>query len=178
MRARALLLAVLCAAAWTASDAGPPEELTLRTLSGSEVTLEPGQPGDPLIIHFWASWCPSCLAELPALDRLARDTCDGRVRILAVNLVESSETVSRVVRERGLSLEIARDPDGALFRLLAGGSMPANYIRTPEGVSRSEGPMSEKDWVRVLGEAGCREPADSPPEPAPDSSRTGNAPRD
>ena len=173
-----LLLAVLGAAACSASNADSPEEITLRSLSGTEFSFEPEEPGEPMVIHFWASWCPSCVEELPHLDRLVRDRCKGRVQVLAVNLVESSEAVSRVVRERGLSLEVVRDPDGALFRLLAGGSMPANYFRTPDGVSRSEGPMSAAAWSELLDKMGCRGPASSPRASAPGSRRGAPAPRE
>lgn len=168
LRRRVALLVILCVAAGFGTEPGSSERIRLRTLAGEEVVIDPELPGDPLVIHFWASWCPSCVEELPHLDQLVLGACDGRVRVVAVNLVEGAESVARTVRERGLSLEVARDPDGQVFRQLAGGSMPANYIRSPSGVSRSEGPMSKAGWTKLLQELGCQPESEHAPATAPE----------
>ena len=137
-------------------------QVTLVTLDGEEIVIDPDRAGDPLVVHFWATWCPACVDELPQLDRLVRERCSGRVRVIAVNLAESEEVIARSVREWDLSLEVARDPDGGVFRQLAGGSTPANYVRSPDGVSRSEGAMTMGEWAELLGRLGCANGTDGP----------------
>jgi thiol-disulfide isomerase/thioredoxin len=49
--------------------------------------------GKPLLINFWASWCPPCRRELPILDRLLRSRRIPDLRILAVSHDKSSRAV-------------------------------------------------------------------------------------
>lgn len=61
---------------------------------GSKVRLSDFE-GTPLIVNFWATWCPPCRAELPAFDKLAAEY-DGKVRFMMVDLTDGGrETVDR-----------------------------------------------------------------------------------
>lgn len=68
--------------------------------------------GKPLLINFWASWCPPCRRELPILDRLLRSRRIPDLRILAVSHDKSSRAVvERYKTETGLrELPIFLDP--------------------------------------------------------------------
>jgi thiol-disulfide isomerase/thioredoxin len=46
--------------------------LRLASAAGGEVALE-GYRGRRLVLNFWATWCPPCIREMPALDRFQRD---------------------------------------------------------------------------------------------------------
>lgn len=72
----------------------PLPKLTLTLRDGSRVALAPS--GRPTLVHFWATWCPPCREELPALLRLpeARD-----VVLVAVALDEEWRTVERFFGE-------------------------------------------------------------------------------
>jgi len=48
----------------------PAPDVTLIRADGTELTLRT-MLGKPIILNFWATWCPPCTAELPSLDRLA-----------------------------------------------------------------------------------------------------------
>lgn len=41
--------------------------------------------GKPLIVHFWGTWCPPCLKEMPALDRFQKTVSGEQLEILAIN---------------------------------------------------------------------------------------------
>jgi thiol-disulfide isomerase/thioredoxin len=70
--------------------------------------------GEPILLNFWASWCPACRIELPVLDKLSE-----RARKLRLNVVAVSEDragrdqVSRFVQSLGIrNLPIYLDPHG------------------------------------------------------------------
>lgn len=51
--------------------------------------------GSVVLINFWATWCPPCRAEMPSLERLKTQVNDADFRIVAVNLGEKKEDISR-----------------------------------------------------------------------------------
>ncbi|MEY2620080.1 MAG: hypothetical protein RL522_3082 [Pseudomonadota bacterium] len=66
-------------AGWRLRPAGPsggPADalwaLTLETPSGAELVLA-SLRGAPLLVNFWATWCPPCVEEMPLLDRFFRE---------------------------------------------------------------------------------------------------------
>jgi thiol-disulfide isomerase/thioredoxin len=75
------------------APAAPPDEATLAFWQSS-FTQPDGQPlamaalrGQPLVLNFWATWCPPCVKEMPELDRFAQAFAarGGRVVGLAVD---------------------------------------------------------------------------------------------
>jgi thiol-disulfide isomerase/thioredoxin len=148
---RALLLAIALLAAGPAVG----ESLQLESLDGSAVTLA-APPGVALVVHFWATWCPSCRGELSDLDRAAR-ACDGRTtQVVAVDVGEDAATVRAFLGERQpLALPVLLDRDGRVWRRSGGREMPANLIWTAAGRSWSFGPSSAQAWRDRLTGLGC-----------------------
>ena len=63
--------------------------------------------GQPLLINFWATWCPPCVRELPAIDGFALDQAQaGGVRVLGL-AVDGAEPVKAFVKNAGLRLPVA-----------------------------------------------------------------------
>jgi thiol-disulfide isomerase/thioredoxin len=52
-----------------------------------------------VLLNFWATWCPPCRAELPALDRLAGELGPRGLRVLAVS-DEDPEVIRRFLSDR------------------------------------------------------------------------------
>jgi thiol-disulfide isomerase/thioredoxin len=150
--ARAALALLLAGLPLCLGAGGAP--LRLVTREGEPVALALRPDERALVIHFWASWCPDCSRELPALERAAA-RCEGApVRIVEVNVGESPEVVARFRAEHHLELPVLLDPDGRSWRRSAAG-LPANLVWTPEGRRSDVGPKDEATWGRVLNELGC-----------------------
>ena len=116
-----------------------------------ELALAPGESA--LIVHFWASWCPECVRELPQLERAAA-RCVGVLSVAEVNVGESLETAESFRARAGLQLPLLRDPDGELWRRFARG-LPANVIWTSSGRRVLIGPATPSEWEERLSSLGC-----------------------
>ncbi len=135
--------------------AGGDAPLELETLSGERVRIALDAEEAALVVHFWAVWCVECATELPVLDRAAQ-RCPGRgVEVVTVNVGDAPEAVARFLGERPLRLLVLRDPQGEVWRRVAGRGLPANLVVTREGRRVELGPRDGKGWEGRLAELGC-----------------------
>jgi len=80
-------------------------DLVLPDLAGQPQSLAQFD-GKPLLINFWATWCPPCVRELPLLDAWhARRDSDG-LAVLAIALETDPTPVAAFLAERGLALPV------------------------------------------------------------------------
>lgn len=114
-------------------DAAWAPDVTLSYFDGSTEKLA-DLVGQPVILNFWASWCPACISEMPAFAEVHR-RFGGRVRFVGVNMQEVSlgDAVALAGRT-GVDYQLAHDPDGAIFRQFGGLAMPTTVFISAEGL--------------------------------------------
>lgn len=97
----------------------PPDVPLGRTLDGKVVRLSDFE-GKPVVVFFWASWCPHCRNELPELERLQMAARKDRVRVVAVN-VEERDVFRKLHRPLSEKMEMLHlyDPGGDSARAFA-----------------------------------------------------------
>jgi thiol-disulfide isomerase/thioredoxin len=112
-------LSVLSASALGAQDMGidvgkTPPPASVQTLDGKQIDLSQYIGKGPVLIEFWATWCPNCRELMPAL-LAAEKKYSGRVKFLAVavNINQSVERVKRFLAAHPLPHETVWDADGA-----------------------------------------------------------------
>lgn len=110
---RTVILAVLLAALLSVSGSvgaqqvgEPAPAFELATLDG--VATLAGYRGAPLVVNFWATWCPPCREELPLFEAAA--AAAPELQVLLVNAGEERETIARFLEEFGLALVTAVNP--------------------------------------------------------------------
>jgi thiol-disulfide isomerase/thioredoxin len=86
-----LALMVLCALA-RADTGGPAPQFTAQTLDGETFT-NASLSGRVTLLQFWATWCPVCRNDEPAVDNIERTFAGKGLIVLAVDVGESEETV-------------------------------------------------------------------------------------
>ncbi len=132
-------------------------DFTMMSLAGDPVTLSDLR-GRPVLLNFWASWCPPCVAELPLLDRTAAEASD-RLTIVLLNVGEPHDVVepflARLEVGSAIVLRDARDeerplPDGvvpsrAVAQVYETFGLPTSLLLDEEGVIRARisGPIDE-----------------------------------
>ena len=135
--------------------AGGDAPLELETLSGDRVQIALDAEEAALVVHFWAVWCVECATELPALDRAARPCSGHGVEVVTVNVGDDPTAIARFLGERPLRLRVLRDPEGDVWRRVAGRGLPANLVVTREGRRTELGPRDAEGWEERLAELGC-----------------------
>jgi cytochrome c biogenesis protein CcmG/thiol:disulfide interchange protein DsbE len=121
-------------------------DFNLETITGDRVHLD-DLHGWPIIINFWASWCPPCRAEMPALQAVY-DEYKDQVILLSINAT-LQDTLSEVLSfqaEISLRIPILLDLNGQVQHLYAITSLPTTFFINGEGIVREVvigGPQTE-----------------------------------
>jgi thiol-disulfide isomerase/thioredoxin len=89
---------------WSAVSHRDPEVVDT---TGTKVPFRSFLGRKPLVVIFWATWCPLCRAEVPTLNRLAADPA---IQVLAVNLGESEQKVRSFISSFRVGYPVVRDP--------------------------------------------------------------------
>jgi thiol-disulfide isomerase/thioredoxin len=88
--------------------------------------------GHLVLLHFWATWCPTCRGEMTILDEAAR-AHEGTVVILGVNLGEKRSKVADYIKESGVSFPILLDARGKVAAAYGVLSLPITLVVAPDG---------------------------------------------
>lgn len=125
-----LLAVFLLISAWRAPDVpeGPAPLLSGTGLAGETLNLQAMQ-GKPVLVQFWASWCPICEFELGSVESLTED-----YQVVTVAL-QSGEPhhVRQYLQEQGVEFPVINDPDGLAARQWGVKGVPATFIVGADG---------------------------------------------
>jgi cytochrome c biogenesis protein CcmG/thiol:disulfide interchange protein DsbE len=121
----------------------PAPDFSLNALDGGEVTLSDFR-GQPIVLNFWATWCPPCRAEVPALQA-ASESFAGEAVILGVDVGENPATVQRFAEEHGVTYPVALDQSAQVAQAYRVRAFPTTYLIDERGVVVEifTGPLNE-----------------------------------
>jgi thiol-disulfide isomerase/thioredoxin len=88
--------------------------------------------GTPLVINFWASWCPACVSELPEFQAVHEQRSD-KVTFIGIANADIRPAAVGLAEEVGLTYSLADDPEGDLFREFGLIAMPSTLFVSPDG---------------------------------------------
>jgi len=130
-------------------------DFTASGLDGTLITLS-DMRGKPVLLNFWATWCPPCREEMPVIQRYFEEA-GSAVHILAVNLTtneSSPKEVEEFLRREGYNFPVALDVDGSAAKLYMIRFIPTSFFIDEDGVIRQihVGPLSREMVEEVLGE--------------------------
>ncbi len=109
---------------------------TLRTLDGKTVTLDSFK-GKTLVINAWATWCPPCREEMPALISSAPRLAKGNVAVLGVDTTEAVPVVRAYAVARDVTYPLAVTTDDAFANAYDVQYFPTTFVIDPQGVLRA-----------------------------------------
>ena len=81
----------------------PAKDFELKDLDGTQVRLSDFRGKESVLLYFWASWCPSCIAIKPQVAKLRSDVGRDRLEILAINPSSWRVAASKLVSAPGFN---------------------------------------------------------------------------
>ena len=123
-------------------------EFDLAEPSGQRIRLSDFR-GKPLIVNFWATWCPPCRAEMPSLQRAWEQLEQEGIGVVAINVGEDAKAIGQFMATSGLTFPLLMDRDSRVRRAWAVQGLPMTFVVDPKG----------RTVYRVVGDREWDDPA-------------------
>lgn len=121
---------------------GPAPLLQGSLLSGNAYVL-PEHPDKPVLVHFWATWCPVCRTEQGSISDISADHA-----VITVALWDKSkDEVQKFAAEQQLKFPVIYDPDNSIAKQWGVYAVPASFIIGTDGRIR----FKETGYTTELG---------------------------
>ncbi len=111
---------------------------SLSSTDGREVSLA-DLTGSPIIINFWASWCPPCRAEMSDFQQAYLEYSETDLVIASINSTsqDSLQNVLSFVENNQLTFPILLDKTGAVIRTYYVHSLPTTFFIDRSGIIKN-----------------------------------------
>lgn len=105
----------------------------------------------PLVVNFFASWCPFCIHEMPAFQKVYA-SLGGRVAFLGISQRDQPSASLDLVQQTGVTYPTAIDEQGRFFDAIGTGGMPTTLFIEPGGriAYVQVGPLDEATLGRYI----------------------------
>ncbi len=129
-----ILLFSSCASSNSRFIGAKAADFTLPSLQdrAREITLSDFNRDNPVLLVFWATWCPSCKKEIPHLSAASQAAPQG-LKVLAVSVEENREKVLDFTRRHPLNYDVLLDEQGSVAQLYGIDGIPVVILLAKGG---------------------------------------------
>ncbi|GFP20078.1 cytochrome c biogenesis protein CcmG, thiol:disulfide interchange protein DsbE [Candidatus Hakubella thermalkaliphila] len=108
-----------------------------------------------MVLNFWATWCGTCRAEMPNLERAYQAYKDKNVELVGISMDTDTQLVESFVKEVGVTYTILLDPSHRVASDYAIWALPSTYIVDEKGmiVGSEIGQLAESMLKNMLDQA-------------------------
>jgi thiol-disulfide isomerase/thioredoxin len=154
VHALAAVLCIVCASFFFISCSSPKTEVADNQAPALEISdLGTGQKvdmqqlrGKVIFVNFWATWCPPCKEEMPAIEALYRGLgSDGRFAMLTILYKDDPQTAASYMNANGYTFPVFGDIDGASAIHFKVTGVPETYLVDKKGALRKR-VIGPADW--------------------------------
>jgi peroxiredoxin len=124
---------------------GPTPDFQLPDAKGGSVSLS-AQRGHPVLLNFWATWCPPCVDEVPSLEDLARKLDGTDLRLLAVSVDDDWGAIRRFF-PKGSAIGVLLDTSHDIPKKFGTEKFPESFLIDAAGRVRYYF-INKRDWSR------------------------------
>ena len=119
-------------------------EVRLQSVDGKTMSLADYR-GKVVLVHFWATWCPPCVEEIPTLERFYQQVFGSDIEVLAVSVDDSADVLKTFLDRNKVHFPVLRDPGKKTAGSYGTMKFPETYVVGRDGMVRYKviGPM---DW--------------------------------
>ena len=141
----------------TTATAYPPgtraPALRLQGLDGGTVDLA-ALRGRPVVVNFWATWCPPCLREFPLLGKAAAAHRADHLAVVGVLSRDNPAAARDFVRAHGATWPVGLDPAGQTAATWGAVGLPHTWFIRPDGTLASHqlGELTQASLTRQLAQ--------------------------
>jgi peroxiredoxin len=89
--------------------------------------------GKIVIVNFWATWCPPCRFELPAMEKVWERVKNKGVVILGINVGEDADTIFTFTADYPVTFPLLLDSDSGVTNKYPVIGLPTTYVISPQG---------------------------------------------
>ena len=113
------------------SDGADLSELTFDRFDGGTGAIADYE-GEPLVVNFFARWCPPCVREMPEFQDVY-ESLEGRVAFLGLSQDASPQDALDLVEATGVAYDVGWDPDLEVYGATGSAAMPTTAFVSPSG---------------------------------------------
>lgn len=117
-------------------------DFTVYNIDGDAVKLSDYKGKKPVIINFWASWCPPCKEEMPFFQSATNEYSNDDIEIIMVNLTdgmrETKESALNYMRENNYNMNIMFDTETSAAEAYRINSIPRTIFVDKDGYLSGE----------------------------------------
>jgi peroxiredoxin len=130
---------------------GPAPQFSGPTITGGHVSLAEFH-GRPLVVTFFASWCPPCKQDAPRIEALARKY-GSRIHVVGIDGGDTRAGAHKFLARYGWRFPILWDPDNNQYAAFGVAAQPTTFVIDGQGklVERFLGPINPAVAQRVIG---------------------------
>ena len=133
-----------------ATVAHPAPNFAIQLADGSTTTLH-DIAGRPILINFWATWCPPCRREMPDLIEAYETYKDEGLIVIEVNSAETAAQVADFVEQFNVTAPVVLDTRNEVMAIYRTNSLPASFFIDSGGVIQAHWPgFMDKDTIDEL----------------------------
>jgi len=108
------------------------DDFTIATAAGTSFRLS-AHRGRPVFMNFWATWCPPCLEEMPAMERLWRGHKDAGFVMLAVTVDANPKLVTPFIERHGFTFTVGLDTKMEVANAYGVRALPSSFVIDRDG---------------------------------------------
>jgi thiol-disulfide isomerase/thioredoxin len=133
----AMVLAGCSSGSATGAARVPADQLTatlalpFERFDGGTTTLD-AYTGRPVVLNFFASWCTTCVTEMPDFEAVHQELGD-RIAMVGINVLDRPADGEAVAARTGVTYDLGRDPQASIFNGFGTLGMPTTIFLRADG---------------------------------------------